>query len=194
MRAGNMKGRNMAATGLLAASMAVFALPALPAEAQEAHWLHVRVEEPGETRVSMNLPLALVEIGLDMADRHVMQGKGTHWGPEGKVSVADLRRMWTELETVGDADFVEIQDGDTHVHVSRRGDQVLMRIDEGLKTRIRMEMPTAVVQTMLGTEGEELNLRDAVRELARSGSRDILEVQDGETTVRIWIGASGEAR
>ncbi|TVR64358.1 MAG: hypothetical protein EA422_06430 [Gemmatimonadales bacterium] len=185
---------NMAATGLLAATLAVVAVPVLPAEAQEAHWLHVRVEEPGETRVSVNLPLALVEIGLDIADRHVMQEQETRWGPEGKVTVADLRRMWAELEAVGDADFVEIEDGDTQVHISRRGDQVLMRVDEGDGTRVRMEMPSAVVQTMLGTEGDKLNLRDAVRELARSGSQDILSVQDGETTVRIWIGTNGEAR
>lgn len=190
-----MRGKTMAVTGLLAASLAVFALPALPAEAQEAHWLHVRVEEPGETRVSMNLPLALVEIGLDMADRQVFEAQTAYLGgADSRVSLADLRRMWAELEAVGDADFVEIQDGDTQVHISRRGDQVLMRVVEGTDTQVRMEMPAAVVQTMLGTEGDRLNLRDAVRELARSGSRDILAIQDGETTVRIWIGANGEVR
>ena len=189
-----MRGKTIAATGLLAASLAVFGVPALPVEAQEAHWLHVRVEEPGETRMSMNLPLALVEVGLDMADRQVFEGQTAQFGTDTGVSLADLRRMWVELEAVGDADFVEIQDGDTQVHISRRGDQVLMRVEEGIDTRIRMEMPAAVVQTMLGTEGDRLNLRDAVRELARSGSRDILSIQDGDTTVRIWIGANGEAR
>jgi hypothetical protein len=189
-----MTRTSIAASGLFAMTLAAVVVPALPAEAQEARWFHVRVEEPGETRVSLNLPLALVEIGLDIADRHVMQDQEFHWNRDGKVTVADLRRMWAELEAVGDANFVEIDDGDTRVHISRRGDRVLIRADESGRSRVRMEMPSVVVQALLGTEGERLNLRDAVRELARSGRQDILEVQDGETTVRIWIGDRVEAR
>jgi len=181
-------------TGLFAMTLAAFVVPALPAEAQEARWFHVRVEEPGETRVSVNLPMALLEVGLDIADRHVSQDQDFHWNHDGKVTVADLRRMWAELEAVGDADFVEIEDGDTRVHISRRGDRVLIRTDEGDRSRVRMEMPSAVVQALLGTEGERLNLRDAVRELARTGRQDILEVRDGETTVRVWIGENAGTR
>jgi len=182
-----MTRTSIAATGLFAMALAAVVVPAVPAEAQEARWLHVRVEEPGNTRASVNLPLALVEIGLDMADRHVLQDEDFRWDHNGKVTMDDLRRMWAELEAVGDADFVEIEDGDTRVHISRRGDRVLIRADEGDRSRVRMEMPSVVVQALLGTDGERLNLRDAVRELARSGRQDILEVQDGETTVRVWI-------
>jgi hypothetical protein len=189
-----MTRTSILATGLFAMTLAAVAVPALPAEAQEARWFHVRVEEPGETRVSVNLPLALVEIGLDIADRHVMEHQEFQWNRDGKVSVADLRRMWAELEAVGDADFVEIDDGDTRVHISRRGDRVLIRADEGGQSRVRMEMPSVVVKALLGTEGERLNLRDAMRELARSGSQDILEVHDGETTVRVWIGDQAGTR
>ena len=187
--------RSIAATALFGMTLAAgVVVSALPAEAQEARWLHVRVEEPGETRVSINLPLALVEIGLDVADRHVMHEEEFRWGRDGKVSVADLRRMWAELEAVGDADLVEIEDGDTRVYISRRGDRVLIRADEGDRSRVRMEMPSVVVEALLGTDGERLNLRAAVRELARSGSQDILEVQDGETTVRVWIAENAAAR
>jgi hypothetical protein len=183
-----MTRTSIAATGLFAMTLAAVVVPALPAEAQEARWLHVRVEEPGETRVSVNLPLALVDIGLDIADRHVMKDQELQWGHDGKVTMTDLRRMWAELEAVGDADFVEVQDGDTRVNISQRGDRVLIRVDEGDQSRVRMEMPSEVVQALLGSEGERLNLRAAVRELARSGRQDILEVRDGETTVRVWIG------
>ena len=190
-----MTRTSAAATGLFAITLAAaVVVPALPAEAQEARWLHVRVEEPGETRLSVNLPLALVEIGLDIADRHVMHEKDFHWGRDGKVTVADLRRMWAELEAVGDADLVEIEDGDTRVHISRRGDRVLIRADEGDRSRIRMEMPAVVVAALLGTDDERLNLRAAVQELARTGTQDILEVRDGETTVRVWIAERAEAR
>jgi hypothetical protein len=169
-------------------------VPALPADAQEARWLHVRVEEPGETRVSVNLPLSLVEIGLDIADRHVLDEEDFQWNRNGKLSLADLRRMWDELDAAGDTDFVEIQDGDTRVHISRRGDRVLIRADEGSRSRVRMEMPSVVVEALLGAEGERLNLRAAVRELARSGRQDVLEVRDGETTVRVWIAETREDR
>ena len=189
-----MTRTSIAATGLLAMTLAAVVVPALPAEAQEARWFHVRVEEPGDTRVSVNLPLALLEVGLDIADRHMMQDQGVHWQRDGKVSVDDLRRMWAELQAVGDADFVEIEDGDTRVHISQRGDRVLIRTDEGDRTRVHMEMPSVVVEALLGTDGERLHLRDAVRELARTGSQDILEVRDGETTVRVWIGERVGAR
>lgn len=189
-----MTRTSIAAAGLFAMTLAAVVVPALPAEAQEARWFHVRVDEPGETRVSVNLPLALVEIGLDIADRHVMDDHDFKWGHDGKVTVADLRLMWAELEAVGDADFVEVEDGDTRVHISRRGDRVFIRTDEGDRNRVRMEMPSVVVDALLGTDGERLNLRAAIRELARTGHQDILEVQDGETTVRVWIGERAESR
>jgi len=189
-----MTRTSIAATGLFAMTLAAVVVPALPAEAQEARWFHVRVEEPGETRVSVNLPLALLEVGLDIADRHMIQNQEFHWQQDGKISVDDLRRMWTELEAAGDASFVEIEDGDTRVSISQRGDRVLIRTDEGDRSQVRMEMPSVVVQALLGTDGDRLNLRDAVRELARSGRQDILEVQDGETTVRVWIGETVGSR
>jgi hypothetical protein len=190
-----MSGTRIAKKGLLAITLAAaVVVPALPAEAQEARWFHVRVEEPGETRVSLNLPLALVEIGLEIADRHVMQDEDFRWGREGKVSVADLRRMWAEIEAVGDADLVEIEDRDARVYISRRGDRVLMRVEEGDDTRVRMEMPSLVVNALLGGEGDRLDLRAAIQELARSGRQDLLEVQDGETTVRVWIDENGGTR
>jgi hypothetical protein len=190
-----MLGTKTATRGLLAVILAAAALiPALPADAQEARWFHVRVEEPGETRVSLNLPLALVEVGLDVADRHAMADRDMQWGRDGNVDLADLRRMWTELQAAGDADFVEIDEGDTQVRISTRGDRVLMRVDEGAATRVRLDIPSLVVDALLGTEGERLNLRAAIQELARSGSQDLLDIQDGETMVRIWIDDSQDGR
>lgn len=180
---GTTKVRHLLLALLVAASL----VPALPVDAQEPLWFHLRVEEPGTDGVSLSLPLSLVEVALDVADRNLAQDEGFPWGGEGQVSVADLRRMWGELSAAGDADFVEIHEGRSHVRISRLADRILLTVDEGDATRVRLETPASVVDALLGTEGERLDLPAAVRELVRGGTQDLLSIQDGDTTVRIWI-------
>jgi hypothetical protein len=178
---------------------ALLGVAAAPAAAQTSTpWLHVRVEEARQaSKVSVNLPLSVVEAVLkaspDMIERH---GK-VHLGRDCGVRLADLRRVWKELAAVGDAELVTVESEDENVKVQRKGDLVQVFVDhkpwkdkEG-KTRkgaeqVRVEIPVSLVDALLSGEGDEANIEAAISEL-RKRRGDIVRVQGDDSHVRVWI-------
>lgn len=161
-------------------------------DGQDAPWLHIRVIEQGEagSRVNVNLPLSLVEVALDLAEEEVLREGHLHMH-DSDVEVADLRRAWAELRTAGDAEFVTVEEDDEHVRISRRGDRILIEIrevdDETDEETGRIEVPVSVIDILLDGEGDELNLRGALEELVRTQRGDLVQIDDRDASVRIWI-------
>lgn len=181
----------MVRKALWVAVMAAGLLVAGTAQAQEeTPWLHIRVTESGEhgAKVSVNLPISLVEVALDIAEDHVRH-EGHLDFHDSDITVADLRRMWDELRAAGDAEFVTVEEDDELVKISRAGDKVLIEIEdpEDGTQKGRVEVPVAVVDALLSGEGEELNFRAAFEELVRIQEGEIVVFEDDETSVRIWI-------
>jgi hypothetical protein len=170
------------------AAAGVLLLGAGTAAAQEASWIHVRVMEEDGAKVNVNLPMSLIEVALEIAEKEAFDGHGMHFGDHGDdVDVADIRRMWHELRDAGDAEYVTAEDGDETVRVFRQGDRVFVHVDEAGEEKVRVEVPFTVVDTLLEGEGNELNLVGAVREMGRSNNGQIISVKDGDTQVRVWI-------
>src|SRR5262249_37998615 len=99
-----MRGRTLTLAGLAALMLA---WPGPSAAQGAGAWLHVRVEEPQhQSKVSVNLPVSVVDAALQAAPETVVSdGKihlGRHWRENRDVSVADLRRAWNELKASGD--------------------------------------------------------------------------------------------
>jgi len=177
-------------------ALAVALLSAGIVQAQEqAPWLHIRVTEDGESgaKVSVNLPISLIQVFADVAEKEIakeLSGQGSHLDihmDRHDVGIADIRRAWNELRDAGDADFVEVQEDDEYVKISRSGDRILIEFDEDGDQKGRVEVPVAVVDALLSGDGEQLNIRAAIDELVDGASGEIVFVEDGETTVRIWI-------
>lgn len=173
------------------ASLAIGLLAGGAVQAQEqAPWLHIRVTEEGEngSKVNVNLPLSLVQVALDIAEAEIMREGHAHFR-HSDVTVADLRRMWDELRAAGDAEFISVEEDDQSITVSRRGDKVLVEIEdleEGTE-KGRIEVPVSVVDALLEGEGETLNLRAALDELVRAQQGEIVMIDNDDTYVRIWI-------
>ena len=74
------------------------------------------------------------------------------------------------------------------VKISRTGNTILIEFDDtdGDESG-RVEVPVSVVDALLAGEGERLNVRAAIDEMIASSSGEIVFVEDGDTTVRIWI-------
>jgi hypothetical protein len=190
-----MRGRGVALAGLSALVLAtggvVLAQGTAPTAGKGA-WLHVRVEEANkQSKVSVNLPVAVVDAALQAApesvisDGHVKLGRFGHHNRD--LSVADLRRAWTELKSTGDAEFVSVEDDDETVHIARAGSVVLIRVDKAAgRDAVRVEVPIDVVDALLSGTGDELNVRAAFAKL-QSRRGDIVRVKDDDSTVRIWI-------
>lgn len=180
---------------MIAAFAATLVLSAGAVQAQEpadagtdGSWIHVRVDEADGATVDINLPLSLVDVALEIGQKEGhLDPDDLRLGPGGDIEVQDLRRMWTELRDADDADFVNVRDGGEHVRVYKRGDRVHVDVDEDGQEKVRIEMPAAIVDALLGAEGDRLDLPAAARELAQAGEQQVVRIDDEGTRVRIWV-------
>lgn len=184
-----MRASRVALIGLLVLCGSV-TLAAAQAAQQATPWIHVQVDEDGEdgTKVNVNLPLSLVEVALE-AVSHEHFSRGHVHLEHTDVTVQELRQMWQELRQAGDAEYVEIEDGDERVRVFREGETVFIHVDdvEEAEEKVRVEVPFRIVDVLLEGEGNELNIAGAIREVSSSMRGDIVTVNDGRTRVRVWI-------
>lgn len=153
-----------------------------------APWIHVRVQEPRrESSVNVNLPLGVVQAALAAAPDRVMSNGQFHVHTGHDLSVADMRRIWSELKKAPDGEMVTVDDKDEHVRVARRGDRLEVRTDKSGGQQVRVDMPLAVVDALFGGQGESLDMAAAITELQKIRG-DIVTVHDEQdTSVHIWI-------
>ena len=184
-----MRLRSMGLAAGLAALILASPSPS-PAQGPGGAWLHVRVDEGHrQSKVSVNLPISVVEAALQAAPEKVLAEGRIHLGNHGAsdLSVADLRRAWSELKSSGDAEFATVEDDEQTVRVARSGNVVLVHVDKpNGKDSVRVEVPVEVVDALLSGPGEELNIRAAFAQLQKKRG-DIVRVRDESSTVRIWI-------
>lgn len=168
------------------------AVPAA-AQAQDSNWIHVRVDEADGAKVRVNLPATMVDVALEIADEKGFEKEHLHFGPDSEVSLDQMRRLWQEMRDAGDAEFVNVQDGDEHVRVFREGDRVFVHVDESGTEKVRVEMPASVADALLSSEGDTLDVRAAVKELASSGNQELVRVHEADgANVRVWVDARSD--
>ncbi len=152
-------------------------------------WIHVQVVEEGVDgeKVSINLPLSLIQVAIDVAPEDALSQAQVQLEQHG-LSVSDLRRLWNELRDAGQGEFVTVESNEERVRVLRRGDDIVVDVEEAApegKT-VHIEVPVSVVDALLSGEGEELNLEQMVARL-QDQRGEIVRVNEGESQIRIWI-------
>ncbi len=155
-------------------------------------WLHVRVEEEGRhpSKVSVNLPMSVVEAALSMAPETVVREGKFQIGRHEGVSVADLRKIWAELKSAGDTELVSVEEKDETVKVARKGDLVQVRVVRtGSEEGVRVDVPVSLVDAALAGEGDTIDVKALVRELHKRRG-DVVTVNEKDNKVRIWIDES----
>jgi hypothetical protein len=190
-----MRKSILAGVGLLTLSV----LPSATAAAQTGTaWLHVRVEEAKQaSKVSVNLPMTVVEAVLRASPEMIEKHGKIHLGEHHGLKMADLRKIWKELAAVGDAELVTVESEEENVRVMRKGDLVQVFVDNKAKPgkdgkpakggeEVRVEVPVSLVDAFLSGEGEEGNIEAAVAELQKRRG-DIVRVKDDDSNVRVWI-------
>ncbi len=188
-----MRNRALTAVALAAALL----VSGVAQAQQDAPWLHIRVTEAGEdgSRVAINLPVSLVQVFADIAEKEIqkeLSGDSSRIDfdmDDHGIRIADLRNAWTELRNAGDADFVEVEGDDEYLKISRAADKIVIEFDghDGDRNG-RVEVPVSVVDALLSGEGEQINIRAALDEMISSATDgEIVFIEDGDTTVRIWI-------
>jgi hypothetical protein len=115
--------------GVGLAALAVLGATNAAAQSSTA-WLHVRVEEARDSsKVSVNLPLSVVEAVLKSSPELLERHGHIHIGDTHGLKMTDLRRAWKELAAVGDAELVSVESDDQNVKVMRKGDLVQVFVD-----------------------------------------------------------------
>lgn len=175
------------------AALVLFSAGALQAQQAadaevDGSWIHIRVQEDGQEKVNVNLPLRLVGAALE-ANSGKAGGLAAdlHLDEEDDISVEQLRRMWQEVRDTGDAEFVNVRDDDARIRVYREGERVHVKVDEDGKKKVRVELPAAIVDALLRGEGDRLDLSAAARELAKLDQGQIVQIDDEGSQVRIWV-------
>jgi hypothetical protein len=178
------------------AACAVLVLTATGASAESNLWLHVRVDGDHGEKVSINLPLSLVEKAIPMIpDEHLRDGEFVldhHWGGDHHLTVSELRDLWNELKASPDMTFVTVEDRDETVRVSKSGGYLRVHADDDHE-RVEVRIPESVVDALLSGDGESINIRAAIEALAAHGEGELVTVSEDDEQVRVWIDSSAEA-
>lgn len=175
-------------------ALAVLVL-ALPAAAQDL-WLHVKVHETGgdNARVTVNLPISLVESALPMIESAGEIEDGRIVIDDADVRVEDLRRVLDELTHSPDATFAEVETDTERIVFFKDGAYLRVETDATAEgTEIRARFPIAVLEALLSGPENQLDVAAALRALADHGPGDLVTVRDRDATVRVWIDDLPEA-
>ena len=166
-------------------SIAALLVCSVPAAAQGAPWIHIEVQED-DSQTHLNVPLALAQLVVGVVPDRLI-GRVTRELEKEGIALADVRKMWTALREVGDAEFVTVDSDDESVRVWREGELLLISVEmDGGDESVQVEIPIDVVDALLSGDDDVLNLPAAIERLSDKRG-DIVNVADGDETVRIWI-------
>lgn len=159
--------------------------------AQTERWLHVRVDNQvakGEM-VRINLPLSLAEKVLPAINKdRLHNGRITIRGAD--VNGMDLRALLDAVRTTRDGEFVTVQGTSGDVRVVKQAGYLLVHVrgnKDATNKRVEIRMPLTVVDALLSSGSNELDLVAALRALGAQGDTELVSVKDEKSTVRIWL-------
>ena len=153
-------------------------------------WIHVRVEswDGGPENVSINVPLDMVESMLPLIGTDEFHDGRIHLD-DLDIDGIDLPAMLQALQDAPDAEFVTVQTEDQHVRVAKEDGYLKVVVEGRRSERVRVMMPMAVVEALVGRGGNELDVAAALHRLADFDG-DLVTVDSDEGTVRVWIDGS----
>src|SRR6266852_2531273 len=156
--------------------------------AQTERWLHVRVDNQvakGEM-VRVNLPLSLAEKVLPTINKDRLHN-GRITIHEADMNGVNLRALLDAVRTTRDGEFVTVQGTSGDVRVVKQAGYLLVHVrgnKDATNKRVEIRMPLTVVDALLSSSGNELDL---VAALGAQGDTELVSVKDEKSTVRIWL-------
>jgi hypothetical protein len=189
--------RGLLGVGLFLTAVLLVARTGWAQTAASEHYLHVKVDSHEGETVRVNLPLSLAEKVLPAINHEQLH--------EGKVRIGhchlndiDVRALLEAVRTAPDNEFVTVRDAHSNVRVSKSGGLLLIDIQDKSEGKapgstVKVKVPMSVVQAMLSSGNDELDLVAGIRALRQLGDTLLVSVQDGEDTVRVWVDSNNRA-
>ena len=157
-------------------------------------WLHVKVEEKGARgdNIDVNIPLSVVESMLPLIQVDELRNGKLHLEME-EFGEIDLRELAAALRETPDTDFVTVNSDDESVRVAKEGDFLVVRVEEHKKhssDQIRIRIPLAVVDALIGDSPNELDLIAGLRALTEYEGEALVDIRSDDSSVQVWIDSS----
>lgn len=155
-------------------------------------WIHVRVistDAKGES-VRVNIPMSFAEKILPTICADKFHGGKVRF--DGHMNDVDLRSIFEAIQSTPDNEFVTVQNRDEDVHVAKSGGNLLVKVHQkhpekhGDNQNVDVKVPLVVVKALLSGSKDELDIMAGIRALSALGNVDLVTVNDGEQTVRVW--------
>lgn len=172
---------------------AFFALAVMAAGVSAADdlWLHVKVDEGGGAKVTVNLPVSIIEKAIPLLPAHELH-QARIATDHADIELEDLRGLWQEVKDSPDMTFVTVEDDSENVRVWKKSNWVYVEVrDEKGPESVDVKVPMAVVDALLA--GDEIDIEGAVRALVDHGEGEFVTVSDRDDNVRVWVDATPEA-
>jgi hypothetical protein len=172
-------------------------------------WIHVRVEskdEGGET-VRVNVPVEMaVKVLPAIQNQHLRDGKIQICAHH--LNDVDLHAMLDAVRSSKDGEYVTVQGAEDDVRIAKNAGYLYIHVveknraaqadqDSGSKkmhakpasgeSKVEVKVPMKVVDALLSSGKDELDLVAALHALSSSGETELVRVKDDENTVRVWI-------
>jgi len=192
--------RTFLLTFMFLAALAALALPvgARPAQTGKAdRWLHVRVvckDANGET-VRVNVPLELAIKILPTINHSHLHG-GRVQIRDAQMNDVDLRALLDAVRSAKDGEFVTVQSRENDVRVAKQGGYLVVHVRDHKgdgRQRVEVRVPMTVVAALLSGGKDELDLVAALQALGDHPDTELVTVEDGENTVRVWLDSKNTA-
>ena len=181
--------------------IALIGLLSVPFAGAADKWLHVRVDEGGEhgkgEKVSVNIPLSVVSRMLPLISVDELQHGKLNLDVGDDLEGIDLGELADALRDSPDADFVTVESDDETVRIRKEGDFIIVRAEErGRRSNetVRVRMPLAVVDALVGDDPHELDLVAALDALGEYDGDPLVDIQSDDSSVRVWIDSSDTGR
>ncbi|MCI0623343.1 MAG: hypothetical protein L0387_17065 [Acidobacteria bacterium] len=176
------------AFSVLALALLVGSFSSPVAAQKKEPWFHLEVKE-NKTEpeyVKVNLPLGMVDVALNaVKDKKFNKGRFKLHSDE--IAVADMKKIWNELKKTGNAEFVTVEKKNETVRVAKDGNYVVVKVTENKKPKVDLRVPVGVVDALLASPGDELDIKAALLAMQRQNAGEILTVNDNDKQVRVWI-------
>jgi predicted lipid carrier protein YhbT len=152
----------------------------------------ISTDGKGET-VRVNVPLELAEKVLPAVNHDRLHA--------GKVRIdrsddVDLRALMEAIRTAKEGEYVTVEDHDNDVRVAKQGNHLTIHVLDksgSKKPQVEVKVPVKVIDALLSSGKEELDLLAALHTLGAEGDTELVSVKDSESTVRVWLDSKNVA-
>jgi hypothetical protein len=160
-------------------------------------WLHVRVTNPNsnDETVRVNVPLELAEKVLPTINKDRLHNGKVKFN-EIDCHGIDVHALLDAVRNSSDGEFVTVQDKESDVRVAKRNGYLFVNVSEKghpKKSQVEVKIPMKVVDALLSSGKDELDLVAGLRALSAQGDTELVSVKEEDNTVRVWLDSKNES-